>query len=134
MKLAVSLIGAVAPVCFDRGCRHAECRRQAAAGKCFDVKDIKGHAIADGHTLFLKVAGGAVYRVDMVNNCLGGVSSTDPLTIGQSAGASGGVCEPGDLDVRAELGGGGLPSHCRIDKITRLTPAQVTALPKDLQP
>src|SRR5665213_139030 len=127
MKLAVSLIGAIALIAVAAPASAAE--KPKAAGKCFTPDQVQAHKVGDGHTLFLKVNGTAVYRVDMVNNCLGGVSSTDPLTIGQSAGASGGVCEPGDLDVRAELGGGGLPSHCRIDKITRLTPAQVTALP-----
>jgi hypothetical protein len=109
-------------------------KAKAAPAKCFTPDQVQSHKVGDGHTLFLKIAGNAVYRVDMTNNCLGGVSSTDPLKIGQTASASGGVCEPGDLDVQAELGGGGLPSHCRIDKITRLTPAQVTALPKDQQP
>ena len=131
MKLAVSLVGAAALIAVAVSAPAAE--KPKAAGKCFTPDQVQAHKVGDGHTLFLKVAGSAVYRVDMVNNCLGGVSSTDPLTIGQSAGASG-ICEPGDLDVRAELGGGGLPSHCRIDKITKLTPAQVTALPKDLQP
>jgi hypothetical protein len=132
MKLAIGLIGALALVAAAAPALAAE--KPKAAARCFTPDQVQGHKVGDGHTLFLKVAGSTVYRVDMVNNCLGGVSSTDPLTIGQSAGASGGICEPGDLDVRAELGGGGLPSHCRIDKITRLTPAQASVLPKDLPP
>lgn len=103
------------------------------AAKCFAPEQITSHKVGDARTLFFK-AGGGVYRVDMTNNCLGGVTNTDPLTIAKSASAAGGVCAAEDLDIRAELGGGGLPSHCRIDKLTRLTPAQVSALPKDQQP
>ena len=104
-----------------------------AAGKCFAPEEVTSHKVGDARTLFFK-AGAAAYRVDMTNNCLGGVSNTDPLTIGKAAGAAGGICGGDDLEVRVELGGGGLPVRCRIDKLTRLTPAQASALPKDQQP
>ncbi|HEY3947788.1 hypothetical protein [Phenylobacterium sp.] len=108
-------------------------KAKPAAAKCFTAEQIGGHKVGDPRTLFLKAAG-ATWRVDMETNCLGGVKPGDPLKIGQSAGASNGICEPADLEVRSELGGGGLPIRCRIDKITRLTPAQASALPKDQQP
>lgn len=107
-------------------------KAKAAAPKCLAPDQISGHRVGDARTLYLK-AGGATWRVDMATNCLGGAKSED-VKVAASAGATGGICEPTDLDVRSELGGGGLPVRCRIDKLTRLTPAQASALPKDQQP
>jgi hypothetical protein len=129
MKLAVSLIGAVALIAAATPALAAE---KPAAGKCFDVKDIKGHAIADDRTLYLNVGGQSVYRVAMSNNCLGGMGANDPVTVKERSAPK--ICEAADLDVHAEVNGGGLSSRCVIDTLTRLTPAQASALPAKLKP
>ena len=105
---------------------------KAAAPKCIAPDRITGHKVGDARTLYLKGAG-ATWRVDMATNCLGGTRSED-VKVSAAAASGAGICEPADLDVRTELGGGGLPVRCRIDKITRLTPAQAAALAKDVQP
>jgi hypothetical protein len=108
-------------------------KAKPAGPRCLAPDQIAGHKIADARTLYLK-GGGFTWRADMATNCLGGVKSSDPLMIGASPAATGGICEPADLNVQSELGGGGLPVRCRVDTFTRLTPAQAAALAKDLQP
>ncbi|HLZ75093.1 hypothetical protein [Phenylobacterium sp.] len=127
MKLAIALIGAV-----SLAASTPALAAEKPAGKCFDVKDIKGHVIADDRTLYLNVGGQSVYRVGMSNNCLGGMAPSDPVTLtGRGAPK---ICEASDLDVHAEVNGGGLSSRCVIDTLTKLTPAQASALPAKLKP
>ncbi len=102
------------------------------AGKCFYMRDVRNHTIADDHTLYLNVAGRSVYRVEMSNNCLGGSSPSDAIVLKERGSSN--ICSAIDLDVSATLNGGGLPSRCIIDTLTKLTPAEVAALPKKLQP
>jgi hypothetical protein len=130
MRLAVSLIGAVALIVVAAPAFAAE--KPAAAGKCFLMKDVGNHTVGGDHTLYFAVAGRSVYRVEMSNNCLGGASSTDPITIKERSGSN--ICGPLDLDISATVNGGGLASRCVIDTITRLTAAQAAALPAKLKP
>ena len=68
----------------------------------------------------------------MSNNCLGGASSSDPIVIKERGSSN--ICGPLDLDIGATVNGGGLPSRCIVDTLTKLTPAQAAALREDLQP
>jgi hypothetical protein len=129
MKLALALIGAVT---LATAAPALAAEKPAAAGKCFDVKDIKSHAIADDRTLYLNVGGQSVWRVGMSNNCLGGMAPGDPVTIKERSAPK--ICEAADLDVHAELNGGGLSSRCIPDTLTRLTAAQAAALPAKVKP
>jgi len=103
-----------------------------AAPKCFMTQAIQGHTIGDERTLYLNVGGKSVYRVDMSNNCFAGAGPTDPVTLKSRGSAS--ICGEQDLDVGATVNGGGLSSRCIVDKMTKLTPAQVAALPKGVKP
>ncbi|MGZ3378046.1 MAG: hypothetical protein ACXU8S_15745 [Phenylobacterium sp.] len=131
MKLVIALIGAVTLPALIAATPALAAEKPAAA-KCFDVKDIKGHAIADDRTLYLNVGGQSVYRVGMSNNCLGGMAPSDPVTVKERSTSK--ICEAADLDVHAELNGGGLSSRCILDTLSKLTPAQASALPAKLKP
>ena len=134
MKLATALIGAVTLSAFMGAAAMPAlaAEKPGLAGKCFEAGDVKGHAIADDRTLYLNVGGKSVYRVGMSNNCLGGMGASDPVTVTARGGAK--ICEASDLDVHAEVNGGGLASRCVLDTLTRLTPAQASALPAKLRP
>lgn len=128
MKLVLALIGAVTL----SAAVPASAAEKPAAAKCFEAGEVKGHAIADDRTLYLNVGGKSVYRVGMSNNCLGGMGASDPVTV--TARGAGKICEAADLDVHAEVNGGGLASRCVLDTLTKLTPAQASALPAKLKP
>jgi hypothetical protein len=128
MKLAIALIGAVTLA----AATPALAAEKPAAARCFDVHDVKGHTIADDRTLYLNVGGQSVWRVGMRNNCLGGMAPGDPVTLKERSAPK--ICEVDDLDIHAEVNGGGLASRCVVDTLTKLTPAQVSALPAKLKP
>jgi hypothetical protein len=128
MKLAIALIGAV----ILAAATPALAAEKPAAGKCFDVHDVKSHAIADDRTLYLNVGGQSVWRVGMRNNCLGGMAPGDPVTIKERSAPK--ICEAEDLDIHAEVNGGGLASRCVLDTLTKLSAAQAAALPAKSKP
>lgn len=100
--------------------------------KCFTLQEIRGHTIADDHTVYLNVGGRSVFRVEMRNNCLGGASPTAAIELKSHGSDS--ICGPSDLDIGATVNGGGLPSRCIVDDVVKLTPKEASALPKSLQP
>ena len=121
MKFAILLTAAAA---LAAATPVAAATKAPAAKACFRSCDIGNHTVGDDHTLYLQVGGKDVYRVTMRNTCLGGVSSSDPIELNNRAGSQT-ICEAGDLDIRTTLaGGGGLPSRCLVDEMTKLSPAE----------
>jgi hypothetical protein len=100
-----------------------------AGGKCFYMRDLRGHTVQAPRTLYLDVNGRFVYRVDMANDCLAMATRSDPLVI-RSFGGSRTVCKPVDLDISAPRAAG----HCFVQNLVRLSPEEAAALPKRLQP
>lgn len=105
-----------------------------AASPCFRTSEMRNHTVADAKTLYVGVGAREVYRLRMSGNCLAGAHSSDPLVIA-TTGSTGLVCRPLDLDLGINRGGtNGFTSHCIVDSITRLTPAETALLPKKLKP
>ena len=63
----------------------------------------------------------------MSNNCLAGATSSDPIILRDHTGL-GRVCHPIDLDIGLHT------SRCIVRSLTKLTPAEVAALPAKLKP
>ena len=102
-----------------------------APGDCFRSTDIRNHTVGDSSTLYIDVAGRGAYRVGMAGACLAGTDSNDTLVITQTP-ASGLICAPIDLDVA--LSRSGVATHCIPQAITRMSVAEVDALPPRLRP
>jgi len=94
---------------------------------CFLTRDIRNHTVAGDHTMYIDVNGRAVYRVDMSNNCLAAVTSSDPYVL-KDRGGMGRICHKLDFDISVH------GTRCIVDNMTRLTPAQVAALPRGVRP
>ena len=94
---------------------------------CFLTRDMRNHTVADDHTMYVDVGGRSVYRVGMSNNCLAAATSSDPIVFRDLVG-TGRVCHRLDFDVSVH------GARCIVDSITKLTPAEVAALPKKLKP
>ena len=101
------------------------------ARQCFYLSDWRGWTAPDRNTLYMKVRGRDVYRVDLA---YGSNSLTWPGThLVSVVRGPDSVCGPNDLDLR--VGDGfGMPIPIRAKTITKLTPDEIKALPKKYQP
>jgi hypothetical protein len=128
MKLAIALAAAA----LAAGSGSAA----SAADQCFRAHDIQNHTKVDDHTLYLRVSINDIYRVEMKGGCLAGMTPSDPLVL-KSHGGSDLICHPLDLDVGVRNGGfqnGGITTPCIVGKISKLSKAEASALPKGLKP
>lgn len=103
----------------------------ATPAGCFRMSQMRNHTVGDARTLYVAVRGKEVYRFTMVGGCLAAKSSSDPI-ITQTASGTDQICRPIDLNLK--VGGAGGVSHCIIDRIERLTPDEVAALPRKVRP
>jgi hypothetical protein len=97
---------------------------------CFKRRDIHNHTVGGPKTLYLDVSGSGVYRIEMSNSCLMSATSSDPLVFNNQTGTQS-VCKPLDLDITVSAAG---PSRCIVSSISKLSPAEVAALPKKMRP
>lgn len=100
-------------------------------GDCIRSREIRNHTIADDQTILLNVDGRATYRVTVSGACLGGAVSSDPIVTRNPPGSSL-ICRPIDMDLA--IAKDGFESTCIVRSIVKMTPEQVSALPKKLRP
>jgi hypothetical protein len=99
--------------------------------QCFYLSDWRGWTAPDKDTLYLKVRGRDVYRVDLA---YGSNQLTWPGThLVSVVRGPDSVCHPLDLDLRVS-DGMGFAVPIRAKTITKLTPDEIKAIPKKYQP
>lgn len=103
----------------------------AQSGACFRLSDMGNHRAADSKTLYVAMGRKDVWRFDMNGSCLAGVGFGDPLVITPTGGVSL-ICKPLDLDIKVSHMG--MLSPCMLQSMTKLSPAEAAALPKNLKP
>lgn len=101
------------------------------ARQCFYLSDWRGWTAPNKDTLYMKVRGRDVYRVDL---SWGSNQLTWPGThLVSIVRGSDSICNPLDLDLRVS-DGMGFSTPIRAKTITKLTPEEVKAIPKKYQP
>lgn len=101
------------------------------ARQCFYLSDWRGWTAPDKNTLYMKVRGRDVYRVDLA---YGSNQLTWPGShLVSVVRGPDGVCHPLDLDLRVS-DGFGFAMPIRAKAITKLTPEEIAALPKKDRP
>lgn len=115
-----------APAPAEKAAKPAKTPRQ-----CFYLSDWRGWTAPDKDTLYLKVRGKDVYKVDLA---YGSSQLTWPGThlVSIVRGVDS-VCSPMDLDLRVS-DGFGMAIPIRAKTITKLTPEQIAAIPKKYKP
>jgi hypothetical protein len=110
-------------------------RSSLANGDCFRTRDMENHTVGGPKTLYVKVRPHKVYRIEMTNSCLAGKTGSDPLILKPTV-ASTMICSSLDLDISVSSGPppAGFATPCLISGISRLTPAEVAAIPKKKRP
>ena len=101
------------------------------ARQCFYLSDWRGWTAPNKDTLYMKVRGKDVYKVDLA---YGANQLTWPgVHLVSVVWGVDSVCSPLDLDLRVS-DGFGMPIPIRAKTITKLTPDQIAALPKKDRP
>jgi hypothetical protein len=132
--IGLAIAGMGAPAAFasqDAATATAAAKPAKPPRQCFYLSDWRGWTAPDKNTLYLKVRGRDVYRVDLAygsnqltwpgNHLVSVVRGTDS------------ICSPLDLDLRVS-DGMGFAMPIRAKTITKLTPEQIQAIPKKYQP
>ena len=104
----------------------------AHAADCFRTGQIRNHTIESKSSALINVEGRSVYRIGVSGSCFAGATSSDPLVIRNPPGSTT-VCKPIDLDLGVKIAGGPT-NRCIVSSITKLTPEEVSALPRKLRP
>lgn len=103
----------------------------AQGQSCFLANQWTGWTAPDDHTVYLNVSGGhRIYRLDMAGTCPRLLDSSSTLITGNH---SNWICTAMDWDLRVSQGHG-FATPCIVAKMTRLTPNQAAALPKNQRP
>ena len=126
LGLVVAGLGASAASAQGPGPVKSKPQRQ-----CFSLSDWRGWTAPDKDTLYMKVRGRDVYRVDLA---YGSSQLTWPGShLVSVVRGSDSVCHPLDLDLRvSDDMGFAVPIRART--ITKLTPEEVQAIPKKYRP
>ena len=121
------VLAALAGSALAIGVGLAATAKPASEDSCFLTRDLRNHTVGtDGHTLYFGVNGRDTYQATTNGACLAHATGSDPIVL-QDRGL-GKICKPHDIDVIVR------GNHCFIDKLTKLTPEEASALPKKLQP
>ena len=98
--------------------------------QCFLSSDVSGFRAHDDKTLYIRVGVSQVYRLDLMSNCFD-LSYRERLGFEHTPGNPW-ICSP--LDATVVYGEHGIPSRCPVSAIHKLTPDEITALPKKDKP
>jgi hypothetical protein len=100
-------------------------------GQCFNVRTVNNRFTrVDNRTVNVGVDGKDVWRLRIIGPC-GGIDWTLPATLKSRTGGST-ICAAGDIDLYAPSPLG--PRICRVQAMRKLTPAEVSALPRNQRP
>jgi hypothetical protein len=101
--------------------------------QCFFMRDWQGSKPSkDSKTLYIRVSGNAVYRLDLAYACTD-LQNIDAKVVNRSRGGTDSVCGPLDLDLSVYTPPG-MSSPCMVKTITPLTRDQAKALAPEEQP
>lgn len=95
-------------------------------GACFYLNQVDQIRSDGPRTIYARVSGRSVYRIDLLTDCPGLEGNSRPPVM--SAEPTNQVCGPMNLDIHVE------GEMCQPKAIVRLTDAEIAALPKSVRP
>jgi hypothetical protein len=99
--------------------------------QCFESHDWQGWKAPNAKTMYINVQNHNVYRIDFSGSCPE-LLYPDAHLITEIHGSSQ-ICSPVDLDLKVS-DTRGFATPCIVSKITPMSPAEVSALPKKYRP
>ena len=106
-------------------------RSPAPKNECFLTSQLDNWRAAGDRTIYIKTRANRYYRLDMSARCPA-LTFPSPVMVNTFRGSS--ICSPLDWDIRISQGPGSIAMSCTVSKMTRLSPAEVAALPKGQKP
>jgi len=103
----------------------------SAPPRCFSAHDWEGSKSSDDRSMYIRVRGHDIYRIDFAGGCPG-VSWPGNHIVSVFRGGDE-VCAPLDLDLKIS-DGHGIPTACIVSRITPIPYAEVAAMPRKLLP
>jgi len=102
----------------------------SGGGQCFYITQVNGYRAADARTIYARISGRQIWRIDLKSDCEGlpGTSQTmilEPLV-------SGSICGP--LDANLSIETHGTRHRCLIGAITRLSADEAASVPANQLP
>ena len=129
-NLALALAAAALAVPAAASAQPASQSKPGAAQQCFFDRDWRGWKAVDEKSMYIRVGIHDIYRVDFSSGCPGLLEPNVHLV---TQSHSGSVCSALDLDVKVSQFDG-FSTACIASNLTRLSPAEVAALPKKQLP
>jgi len=130
-----ALGGAILLLATGAALAQAPAAQTPAAPKndCFFVRQFENwKAGPDDKTIYIKVTGNRYYRLGAANRCPA-LSDIDPVMVNKFRTDS--ICSPLDFDMKLKRNGvPDIATTCTIRTMTRMTPAEVAALPPKQKP
>jgi hypothetical protein len=106
-------------------------QRPAPKNECFFTSQLDNWQAAGDRTIYIKTRANRYYRLDMSARCPA-LTFPNPIMVNTFRGTS--ICSPLDWDIRISQGPDSIAMSCTVSKMTRLTPAEVAAIPKGQKP
>jgi hypothetical protein len=118
-------------VLLTAGAAHAQ--PPAPKNECFFVRQFENWKPGgDEKTIYIRVAGNRYYRLGTANRCPV-LSDVDPVMVNKFRSDT--ICSPLDFDMKLKRNGvPDIATACTIRTMTRMTPAEVAALPARQKP
>jgi hypothetical protein len=104
--------------------------KPVAPRQCFWSRNITGFAAPDDHTVYVRVSFRDVYRLDLMIACPD-VEWNQRIALVSRSGSF--ICNALDAEIVSHATGLG-PQRCPVKTLTKLTPAEIAALPKHAKP
>lgn len=101
--------------------------------ECFFVRQFENWKPGgDDQTIYIRVGSNRYYRLGAANRCPA-LSDVDPVMVNKFRSDT--ICSPLDFDIKIKRNGiADIATPCTIKTMTRMTPAEVAALPKKQKP
>jgi hypothetical protein len=131
--LSLTAIGIATPASAQPGPDRASSPARGV-DQCFRSNDLQSWRALDDKTMYIRVNMNDYYRIEMSGEC-SELTSPDPHLITVVRGSNE-ICGPLDWDLKVAdgTGPGSFAVPCIVKSQTRLTPAEVAAIPKKFKP
>ena len=106
---------------------------KAPKSQCFYSRDVNSWSAPDDNTVYIKVGVNDVYKLDVLGPCSGLSFAGNAIGLQSRGGGPGNSVICSALDEEIEVPDR-VPNRCDGSTITRLTPADVAALPVKSRP